>query len=138
MSSRPRWWPLETVATPADAWRAARALTSGGPEGDREKVGFFACMAEVLVGPLLYTAAISGRSMADVVRWVVTRDRPKEGDAGEVAGLLEAELASSDPLRRSRAVETMSDLSTIWDWDGDERIRESVYAEAEALVRAWQ
>lgn len=136
MSSRPRWSPLESATTPTGAWKAARALTNVGPEGDRENVGYFACMAEVLMAPLLYTAAINGRPMADVVRWVATRDRPKEGDVGEVAGLLEDELASSDPLRRSRAAEAMADLSAIW--DGDERPRECVYAEAETRLRAWQ
>ena len=104
---------------------AVRALTNGGPEGDREKVGFFACMTKVLMGPLLYTAAINGRSMADVVRWVVTRDHPKEGIPGEVASLLEAELASSEPLQRSRAAGALADLRVIWDWDADERMKES-------------
>ena len=90
------------------------------------------------MGPLLYTAAVSGRSMADVVRWVVTRDRPKEGDVGEVVGLLEAELSCGYPLRRSWAADAMAYLRVIWDWADDERIRESVYAEAEARLREWQ
>ena len=90
------------------------------------------------MGPLLYTAAITGRSMADVVRWVVTRDHPKEGNPGEVASLLESELASSEPLQRSRAAGALADLRVIWDWDADERIKEFVYVEAEARLRAWQ
>lgn len=138
MSSRRRRSPLKAAATPAGAREAARGMTSGGSQGDRETVGLFACMAELLMCSLLYTAAINGRSMADVVRWVVTRDRPKDGDAGEVAGLLEVELASSYPLRRSRAAAAMGDLSAIWDWDGDDRLSELVYTEAEALLRPWQ
>lgn len=55
-----------------------------------------------------------------------------------MAGLLEAELASSYPLRRSRAAQAMADLRVIWDWDADERIRDFVYVEAEALLRPWQ
>jgi hypothetical protein len=67
---------------------------------------------------------------------VLTQDRPKGDEDGEVARLIIAELGCGDALRQAWAADAMTDLAVIW--DHDERVRDSVYAVAETVVRPWQ
>ncbi|MDQ3462969.1 MAG: type IV secretory system conjugative DNA transfer family protein [Actinomycetota bacterium] len=136
VAERAGWSPLRAAATPTGAQKAARALADAGPKDGAENLKFFGAMAEQLLWPLLYTAAAAGRSMVDVVRWVLSQDRPVDGTLGEVASLLDAELVGKDALRRSWAAAAMTGLAAIWDLD--ERTRGSTYATAQTLVRLWQ
>jgi transcriptional regulator with XRE-family HTH domain len=130
------WSPLRAAGTPTGAQKAARALADAGPKDGAENLKFFGAMAEQLLWPLLYTAAVAERSMVDVVRWVLSQDRPTDGMPGEVASLLDAELVSDDALRRSWAAAAMTGLAAIWDLD--ERTRGATYATAQTLVALWQ
>ncbi len=133
----PGWCLVRTAETRTGARKAARGLSDTAvQEGRLVNPGFFASMAELLLWPLLYTAAVTNRSMVDVVGWVLTQDRPKGDEDGEVAGLVTAELGCGDALRQAWAAEAVTDLALIW--DHDERVRDSVYAVAETLVRPWQ
>lgn len=136
VAKRAGWSPLRAAGTPTGAQKAARALADAGPKDGAENLKFFGAMAEQLLWPLLYTAAVAERSMVDVVRWVLTQDRPIDDMPGEVASLLDAELVRDDALRRSWAAAAMTGLAAIWDLD--ERTRGSTYATAQTLVRLWQ
>ncbi len=136
VTKRAGWSPLRAAGTPSGAQKAAHALANAAPKGGAENLNYFSTMAEQLLWPLLYTAAVSDRSMVDVVRWVLTQDRPQEGAPGEVASLLDAELVSDDRLRRSWAAAAMTGLVGIWELA--ERTRGDTYGTAQTLVRLWQ
>ena len=69
-----------------------------------------------MLAPLLLAAALDGRTMADVVRWVDTQE------VGEVAGILERS-APPEALDAARAT-----------WCRDERTRSSVATTAETVL----
>ncbi len=69
------WTPLTgcadwTGASQMAGWLVAAAGTAGGGEHDR----FWTPLARKLLAPLLYAAGASSGSMADVVRWVDTKE----------------------------------------------------------------
>ena len=78
-----RWSPLASSRSWAGARRAAADLTevAQGPETTADGEFWYATAAKLLA-PLLFAAAVDGRSMRDVVRWVDTQE------VGEVAGIL--------------------------------------------------
>ncbi len=133
---RSGWSPLRAADTPTGAQKAARALADAGPKAGAENIQFFSTMAQQLLWPLLYVAAVAGRDMSDVVRWILTQDQPQDGVSGDVASLLDAELVCDDALRRSQAAAALTGLSAIWGLD--ERTRGSTYATAQTLVGLWQ
>jgi type IV secretion system protein VirD4 len=99
-----RWSPLRDAATPTGAAKAARSLMAAHSRpGGREDVEFFGDLGTAFLASFFYLAASSGRTMADVVRWVLKRDRPSATTTGEVAGLVDLQLASDDPQRREWA-----------------------------------
>jgi type IV secretion system protein VirD4 len=136
IAKRAGWSPLRAAGTPTGAQKAARALAHAAPKGGAENLNYFSAMSEQLMWPLLYTAAVSDRSMVDIVRWVLIQDRPEDGSPGEVASLLDAELVGDDALRRSWAAAAMNALVGIWGLG--ERTRGDTYATAQTLVRLWQ
>ncbi len=111
------WSPLTRCVDWSEARRAASDLCdtakADGMTADGE---FWYATAAKLLAPLFLAAALDGRGMADVVRWVDTQE------IGEVAGILER-AAPSDALEAARAT-----------WCRDERTRSSVYTTAETVL----
>ncbi len=111
------WSPL----TACGEWRAAsraaaelcEAAKSEGTTADGE---FWYATAAKLLAPLFVAAAVDGRNMADVVRWVDTQE------VGEVAAILER-AALPDVLHAAEAT-----------WCRDDRTRSSVYTTAETVL----
>ena len=130
-----RWTPLRGAGTVQGAKRAAWALMDAAPKDGAENLSYFRSMAEDLLWPILYTAAISGRSMADVVRWVMVLDRPTDLSEGEVAAILDNELTATDAKRRDSARRAMQALKSTWLLD--ERPLSSTYSTAKTMVSAW-
>ena len=111
------WSPLADCAdwrractTTTDLCQAARA---DGTTADGE---FWYATAAKLLAPLFHAAALDRRSMADVVRWVDTRE------VAEVADVLE-QVGSPEALDAARAT-----------WCRDDRTRSSVYTTAETVL----
>jgi len=102
-------WPVASRVA-ADLCDAAKA---DGTTADGE---FWYATAAKLLAPLLLAAALDGRTMADVVRWVDMQE------VGEVAGILEV-AAPPEALRAAQAT-----------WCRDERTRSSVYTTAETVL----
>jgi type IV secretion system protein VirD4 len=94
----------------ADLTAASRA---DGTTADGE---FWYSLAAKLLAPLLFAAAVSGRSMLDVVRWVDTQEMDEVADVLERAGVPEA-------LQAARAT-----------WLREDRQRSSVYTTAESVL----
>ena len=111
------WSPLPECST----WPAARRVASGlceaaRGEGTTSDGEFWYATAAKLLAPLLFAAALDGRSMADVVRWVDIQE------VGEVAGILE-QAGLPEALEAAEAT-----------WCRDERTRSSVATTAETVL----
>ena len=113
---RAGWSPLAEARDWAGARRVAAGLSAVVRVGMAEDAAFWIALAEKMLGPMLLAAATSGRSMADVVRWV---------DSGEVTEVLDA-LESAGAAEALRAAQAS--------FSREERQLSSVYATAETLV----
>jgi type IV secretion system protein VirD4 len=115
------WSPLQASTT----WEGARRTASSLTEVARSSAGsltdgdFWYGTAAKLLAPLLFAAATSARSMADVVRWVDTQEVDEVFDALTDAG-------SSAAMQAVRA-----------SWGRDERQRSAVYTTAETVVEVF-
>jgi len=111
------WTPLAGCAEWPVACRVAADLCDAAKaDGTTADGEFWYATAAKLLAPLLLAAALGGRTMADVVRWVDTQE------VGEVADILEA-TAPPAALHAARAT-----------WCRDERTRSSVYTTAETVL----
>jgi type IV secretory pathway TraG/TraD family ATPase VirD4 len=116
-----RWSPLTAVIS----WTAARQVADGMIELGRASPGaltdgdFWYATAAKLLAPLVLAAAVSGRTMADVVRWIDEQETDEVMDALETAGRWHA-------LQALRAT-----------YGRDERQRSAVYTTAETVVEVF-
>ena len=131
-----RWSPLRAAASATGAQKAATALAAAIPRAGVEGgMDYFAKQAEILLAGLLGTAALDpARSMADVARWVLTKDMPTPG--GPPSQVLEIlRQAVRDPARSAAAEAAIVQLDSVW--KNDERTRSQFYATAQTAVHAW-
>jgi type IV secretion system protein VirD4 len=115
------WSPLAAATTWAGARRAAHALCAAArePGTGPPDAEFWYSTAAKLLAPLLFAAALSGGSMADVVRWV------DEQEVEAVEAIL-LDIGVPEALRAARA-----------SWQREERQRSSVYTTAETVLEAF-
>ena len=111
------WSPLADCAD----WRRACATTTdlcqaSRADGTTADGEFWYATAAKLLAPIFHAAALDGRRMADVVRWVDTQE------VGEVADVLER-AGAPEALDAARAT-----------WCRDDRTRSSVYTTAETVL----
>lgn len=130
------WSPLRDSATVTGAQKAARALADAGPRSGADNLDFFSVMAEQLLWPLLFSAAAGGRTMADVVRWVLAQDGPGDDRPSEVIAALDSLLVGGSATTRHEASMAMTAIDSTWRLD--ERTRGGAYATAKTLLRAWE
>jgi type IV secretion system protein VirD4 len=115
------WSPL----TGSRSWTGARRMAASLSDVAKVSAGmlsegdFWYATAAKLLAPLLHAAALSGRSMADVVRWV------DEQEVTEVEDAL-VEGGATDALRAAEAT-----------WRRDGRQRSSVYTTTEMVIEAF-
>ncbi|HET7488275.1 MAG TPA: TraM recognition domain-containing protein [Acidimicrobiales bacterium] len=74
--------------------------------------------------------------MADVVRWVMTRDRPTAKDRGDLARLVDLQLASGDERTRQWATIALNGLQGVW--NNDARTTSGIYVTAQRMLGVWQ
>ncbi len=113
------WSPLAACTTWQGALRTATWLTEAAREGSLHDADFWYANAAKLLAPLLFAAATSGRTMADVVRWVDLQEQQDVDLDLEVAGAPEAIAAFAATTKR------------------EERTKSSVYTTAETVLRAF-
>jgi type IV secretion system protein VirD4 len=118
---RNTWSPLARCGTWHGAYRMAQALVGAGSRGAHATpdADFLANMAPTLLAPLLLAAAVSGRSMGDVVRWAQRQERAEVTAALNVAG----EPAAQDAIQSV--------------WGLGEARRSQVYASVLGVVSAY-
>jgi type IV secretion system protein VirD4 len=112
------WSPLRQAATWAGARRVAGSLAevARSSAGNLSDGDFWYANAAKLLGPLLMAAAVSERTMSDVVRWLDDQEASEVAEALEAGGAFEA-------LQALRAC-----------WGRDERQRSAVYTTAETVI----
>jgi type IV secretion system protein VirD4 len=115
--------PLSSCGSWRGAMRVAHWLTRATQTASAgiENADFWYATAEKLLAPLLFAAAASGASMADVVGWLEEGERAKEevSEALEQAGVPEAHRA------------------WVASWEREERQRSSIRTTAETIVGAF-
>lgn len=121
------WSPLRGATTITGAQQSTRALIDAGPRAGAENLDFFLRLAEQLLWPHLYFAAINGATMRDVVRWIHHQTSPQDPDSDLHAYTRDA---AQSPDRDARDA-----LYAIWTLD--QRTRASAYATTQTLLGAW-
>ncbi len=116
---RSTWSPLSMCQSWQGAQRTARWLSDAARDEGLKGAEFWHSMAVKLLAPLLFAAAISGRSMKDVVAWVDIQEQEK------VASILE-EADAIEALQAAAAT-----------WGREDRQRSSVYSTAEMILEAF-
>jgi type IV secretion system protein VirD4 len=116
--SAAQWSPLAACGTWQDAQTMAGIIADTASLSDRptDEVKYWRTLGTKLLAPLLYAAAIDGRSMADVVRWVDTREEKEVIQALTQAGVEGAAIAWEASQQRT------------------DKARDSVYGTAEELL----
>jgi type IV secretion system protein VirD4 len=115
------WTPLAGCRTWGGAQRTAAWLT-GAAQPARAALAdadFWYAAAAKLLAPVLFAAATSERTMADVVRWIDTQEEADVEAALDTAG-------NEYALTAARA-----------SWERDERQRSSIYTTAETALAAY-
>jgi type IV secretion system protein VirD4 len=115
------WTPLAGCHTWQGAQRTASWLVNGARRGTAgmENAQFWYAAAEKLLAPLLFAAAHSEQTMADIVSWIDTQEEEQVTWGLELAGDPAAMAAFSASTLR------------------DERTRSSIYTTAETLLTAF-
>ncbi len=132
------WSPLRAAKTVSGAVRAARQIAEAAPRHQQssEQGDFWLQMAESLLAALLIVAAnAKDRTFADIVRWVVSTDMPKDEFVGEVQPLMRALKGDGDPERKRAGEFAATVLEGLW--RNDHRTVSSVYATARTMVWPW-
>src|SRR6266511_4316799 len=113
-----QWSPLAACGTWPDAQTMASIIADTAALSDRptDEVKYWRTLGTKLLAPLLYAAAYGGWTMADVVRWVDTREEDEVVKALADAGVEGAANAWEASQQRT------------------EKARDSVYGTAEELL----
>ncbi len=116
------WSPLHTSTDWQGALRMAAWLASTARAGERgglQDSDFWYAVAQKLLAPLLFAAARTGGSMADVIRWVDLQDEQEPLQALHQAREMDALQAFAASINR------------------EERTRSSAYTTAETVLAAF-
>ncbi|MEZ5219673.1 MAG: TraM recognition domain-containing protein [Ilumatobacteraceae bacterium] len=133
--------PLVTATaadTPSGARRAAAALAASIPRsGVDGGADYWVSQAEILLTGLLATASLNpARTMEDVATWVFAKDMPVQGGrASQVIKDITAAADGDDDAAHDRARWAIKQLDAVWKLD--ERVRSSVYATLQTVVKPW-
>ena len=125
---------------------AAAVLQEAAPLEGTTNATYWSKKGEALLWPVLFAAAIGGRTMADVVRWLAVQDGNQvvvsddEDDppelAGEIRGILRTVVAEGHPNDAIQAQHALAQFDGFWELDP--RTRSDIYSTAQTLVQPWE
>lgn len=131
------WSPLRAARSLPGALAAAQTLARAGEPASQD--AFWRGQAEQLLAGMLWTAAnTTGRSMSDVVKWVLDLDRPGDNPGaggGQLAPLVRLLTDDENPRTALTAKQVQGWLHG--QWNTDPRTASSVYATARNAVWPW-
>lgn len=133
--TRVGWSPLASAVTISGAQQAAATLLDAGPTEGVTNANYWSTKGQQLLWPMLFTAAVTGRSMGDVVRWMTLQDG-NHGDTSEVAHLLGAVVRDSGGRAAVEAKQALTAFAGFWMLDG--RTRSDVFSTAQTVITAWE
>lgn len=128
------WTPLDRSKTRSGATQMARLLLNAKGHDKTVVGGFWSDQAEGLLGGLLWLAANTDHTIADVAYWIAAFDHPHADAPGIAAGLLRALTKSDSPLATD-AKQIHRQLQGIWNMDT--RMASSYYVSARLAVQPW-
>jgi type IV secretion system protein VirD4 len=137
-SSPSRWSPLRSTSTPAGAQKAAASLAAAIPRSGVEGgTDYWVAQAEILLTGLLAVGSLADDvTMNDVARWVFTTDMPSPGGPpSHVLGIIQKAGLSQEAAVRDHATWAIEHLNAVWRLD--ERVRSSIYATVQTVVKPW-
>ena len=126
------WSPLQASVTISGAQQAAATLLDAGPSEGVTNANYWSTKGQQLLWPMLFAAAVNGRTMGDVVRWMTLQDGNQSGGS-EVAKLL-VERAKSD--RSAEARQALAAFTGFWMLDS--RTRSDIFSTAQTVITAWE
>lgn len=131
------WSPIGSISNIDDAQRAARMICEAAPKAGVEGGDFWAAQVEILLSGLFYVASqVHGKSMADVVGWVLRKEYPTaQNPKVEPKVLLDQLLARPEQSIKVNAGHAGDYLAAVW---GQEpKTMSSIYATANSTIWAW-
>ena len=131
------WSPIGAINNIDDAQRAARMICEAAPKAGVEGGDFWAAQVEILLSGLFYVASqIHGKSMGDVVGWVLRKEYPTaKNPKVEPKVLLDQLLARPEKSIQVNAGHAENYLSAVW--SQEPKTMSSIYATANSTIWAW-
>ena len=132
------WSPLRATGTPSGAQKAAGALAAAIPRSGVDGGGdYWVSQAEILLTGLLAVGSLCRDvSMQDVAGWVFGKDMPSpSGPPSTVFEIIRRTVLDGDDTAQAHAIWALGQLDAIWRLD--DRVRSSVYATTQTVVKAW-
>jgi len=140
------WSPLQIAGTVSGAMEASSVLLAAAPLDGTTNANYFSKKGEALLWPILFAAAVGGKSMADVVRWLAVQDgteleTPVGGGeeilGGEVRRILRDKITDhTQPAMAKQAVHALTQFDGFWKLD--HRTRSDIYSTTQTLVQPWE
>lgn len=139
------WSPLQAADTVPGAQRVSAYLLEASPMEGTTNANYFERKGEALLWPILYAAAIGGKSMADVVQWLAIQDgidiesdpTGAEVRAGAVREILNAAISRGPrTVLGKQAAHALSQFDGFWKLDA--RTRSDIYSTSQTLVQPWE
>ena len=128
------WSPLQASTSISGAQQAANTLLDAGPTEGVTNANYWSTKGEQLLWPMLYAAAVGGRSMGDVIRWMALQDGTDD-DGGEVVAIL-AHLVRRGGFGAMEAQQALTAFTGFWKLDT--RTRSDIFSTAQTLITAWE
>ena len=129
------WSPLQGAVTISGAQQAASTLLDAGATEGVTNANYWSTKGQQLLWPMLFAAAVTGRSMGDVVRWMTLQDG-NTGTPGEVAEVLSEVVRSTDGRTAAEAKQALTAFTGFWLLDA--RTRSDIFSTAQTVITAWE
>ena len=126
--------PLDWCRTIPGARRIADALLAAAGHGTQGHGKFWNENSAPLLAALMFIAAWSNKTMADVAKWVGTKDQPSDESPGEVATHLKA-LKTHEKIDQTALAKVDGTLKGIWKTEA--RLNSSFWVTLGTTVVAW-